>query len=108
MVDGKHMREAQIVIALGITEHGKKMPLSFVQTNTENCTAIKGLFKNLINRGFKCEDGLLTVIDGAKGLFIQGRKGDLRGKGLRTTLHLAQTRERAQLPERGRQGKVQI
>lgn len=69
MVDGKHMREAQVVIALGITEEGRKMPLGFVQTTTENHKAIKGLFNNLIDRGFKYEDGLLAVIDGAKGLF---------------------------------------
>ena len=69
MVDGKHMREAQVVIALGITSEGRKVPLGFVQTDTENHTAIKGLLKDLVNRGFKYEEGLLAVIDGARGLF---------------------------------------
>jgi transposase-like protein len=68
MIDGKHTREAQVVIALGITGDGCKIPLGFIQTNTENHLAIKGLLSDLLNRGFQAEDGLLAVVDGAQGL----------------------------------------
>ena len=68
MIDGKHLARQQIVIALGITIEGEKLPLGFVQTTTENSEAIKGLLKNLIGRGLRFDQGLLCVIDGAKGL----------------------------------------
>ena len=68
LIDGKHLARQQIVIALGITMQGKKLPLGFVQTTTENSKAIKGLLSNLIGRGLRFEKGLLCVIDGAKGL----------------------------------------
>ena len=68
LIDGKHLARQQIVIALGITLEGEKVPLGFVQTTTENSEAIKGLFKTLIGRGMRFEEGLLCVIDGAKGL----------------------------------------
>ena len=69
VIDGKHLARQQIVIALGITMEGKKLPLGFVQTTTENSEAIKGLLRNLIGRGLRFEEGLLCVIDGAKGLY---------------------------------------
>ena len=69
LIDGKHLARQQIVIALGITMEGKKLPLGFVQTTTENSEAIKGLLRNLIGRGLRFEEGLLCVIDGAKGLY---------------------------------------
>lgn len=68
LIDGKHLARQQIVIALGITLEGEKVPLGFVQTTTENSEAIKGLLKTLIGRGMRFEAGLLCVIDGAKGL----------------------------------------
>lgn len=68
MIDGKYLASDQIVIALGITRQGEKIPLDFIQTVTENHTAIKGLLSNLIARGFDYQDGLLVCIDGAKGL----------------------------------------
>ena len=54
---------------------GRKLPLGFVETTTENsdgypsAEAIKGLLQDLIGRGLAFEQGLLCVIDGAKGLF---------------------------------------
>ncbi len=68
LIDGKHLARQQIVIALGITMEGKKLPLGFVQTTTENSEAIKGLLRNLIGRGLRFDRGLLCIIDGAKGL----------------------------------------
>jgi transposase-like protein len=67
-IDGKYFQKEQIVIALGITEDGRKLALGFIQTTTENSTSIKQLLSNLIERGLKYDDGLLFVIDGSKGI----------------------------------------
>jgi len=58
----------QMVIALGITLTGRKLPLGVIQTTTENSKSIKGLLKDLIARGLKHEDGLLFITDGSTGL----------------------------------------
>jgi transposase-like protein len=68
VIDGKYLRHENIVIALGITMTGVKIPLGFVQTTTENSEAVKGLLKNLIERNFRFNQGILTIIDGSKGL----------------------------------------
>lgn len=68
-IDGKYLAGVQMVICLGLTLDGRKLPLGFVETTTENSDAIKGLLQNLIGRGMRFEQGLLCVIDGAKGLF---------------------------------------
>lgn len=68
VIDGKYLQKEQVVIALGITITGDKIPLGFVHTTTENSKAVKGLLKDLIKRNFKFEDGLLTITDGSTGL----------------------------------------
>jgi transposase-like protein len=68
-IDGKHLAGVQMVICLGLTIDGRKLPLGFVETTTENSEAVKGLFQDLISRGFCFNKGLLCVVDGAKGLF---------------------------------------
>lgn len=68
IIDGKYLSRDNIVIALGITITGVKIPLGFIQTSTENSEAVKGLLKNLIERNFHFEEGLLTIIDGSKGI----------------------------------------
>jgi transposase-like protein len=35
-IDGKYLAREQIIIALGVTERGDKIPLSFIQSHTEN------------------------------------------------------------------------
>jgi putative transposase len=68
VLDGKYLSKEQMVIALGVTITGVKIPLGFIQTTTENGEAVKGLLKNLIKRNFRYGNGLLTIIDGSKGL----------------------------------------
>ncbi|MDP3147761.1 MAG: transposase [Ignavibacteria bacterium] len=68
VIDGKHLLKEQVVIALGVTNTGDKIPLGFIQTTTENSIAVKGLLKNLIERNFQFTEGLLAILDGAKGL----------------------------------------
>ena len=57
-----------MVIALGVTVEGDKIPLGFIQTNTENARSIKQLLTDIVSRGFEYEEGLLCCIDGAKGI----------------------------------------
>lgn len=68
-IDGKYLAGRQVVICLGLTLDGRKLPLGFVETTTENSESIKGLLKDLIGRGLDFRQGLLCVIDGAKGVF---------------------------------------
>jgi transposase-like protein len=67
-IDGKSQAKEQIVIALGLTMQGEKVPLGFIQATTENSEAVKGLLRDIVGRGFSFEAGLLCVIDGAKAL----------------------------------------
>lgn len=68
LIDDKYLSHDNIVIALGVTMTGVKVPLGFIQTTTEKSKAVKGLLKNLIKRNFHFEEGLLTIIDCSKGL----------------------------------------
>lgn len=67
-LDGKTFAEDELVIALGITGRGEKVILGFVQTATENEAVCTAFLQQLISRGLGWEQGLLCVIDGAKGL----------------------------------------
>lgn len=68
LIDGKYLSKEQIIIALGITTGGDKLVLGFVESTTENSRAVKGLLRNLLERNFRYQEGLLCVLDGAKGL----------------------------------------
>ena len=67
-LDGKSFAEDQMVIAAGVDLEGHKHLLGFVQTHTENKRSISQFLKSLTDRGLDVSDGLLAVIDGAKGL----------------------------------------
>jgi len=68
-IDGKYLAKEQIIIVLGVTFQGDKIPLGFIQSATENSKSIKELLSNLVNRGLVYDDGLLCVIDGSKGIY---------------------------------------
>ena len=68
VLDGKTCAADEVVIALGITLTGEKVLLGFVQTATENERVCAAFLRELIERGLKTDQGLLCVIDGAKGL----------------------------------------
>lgn len=67
-LDGKAFAEDELVLALGITMKGEKIILGFVQTATENEAVCTAFLQQLVARGLRWEQGLLCVIDGAKGL----------------------------------------
>jgi transposase-like protein len=68
-IDGKYLAKEQIIIALGITITGRKIPLGFIQSGSENSRVIKELLSNLVDRGLQYNEGLLVVIDGSKGIY---------------------------------------
>lgn len=67
-LDGKTFSDDTMVIALAVTLDGAKIPIGFVQTETENDKAIGEFLSTLVRRGLKMDDGLLFVIDGSKGM----------------------------------------
>lgn len=68
IIDGKYLAAHQMVICLGVDTDGHKIPLGFIETTTENSQAIEGLLHELTGRGLEFSEGLLCVVDGAKGL----------------------------------------
>lgn len=68
MLDGEHMADRCVVIALAITADGTKLPVGLWDGSTENTTVVRALLADLVDRGLTVEDGLLVVIDGAKAL----------------------------------------
>jgi putative transposase len=67
-LDGKTFGPDEMVIALGVTLAGEKAALGFVQTATENEAVCTAFLRSLVERGLKYDQGLLVVLDGAKGL----------------------------------------
>lgn len=77
-VDGKRYAKDGVMVALGVTMDGKKMILGIEQIHGENGNAIGQWLDRLIERGLKFEQGLLFIIDGAKGIHkaIKTKFGD--------------------------------
>jgi len=67
-LDGKTFGDDAMVIALGVTIKGEKVVLGFVQTATENERVCSEFLRGLLDRGLNVDQGVLCVIDGAKGL----------------------------------------
>ncbi len=68
LIDGKTFAADALVIALGVTIQGEKRVLGLVETATENQQVCAGFLRELVERGFTAADGLLVILDGAKGL----------------------------------------
>ncbi len=67
IIDGKSFGEDGIIMAVGITIEGKKVLLGVIQSGTENHKVCRDFLMRLIGRGLRYEEGLLCIIDGAKG-----------------------------------------
>lgn len=68
MIDGIEVAKHTVVVALGITEDGTKVPLGLWQGSTENAALSTALLQDLIGRGLKVEGRVLCIIDGGKGI----------------------------------------
>ena len=67
-IDGKSFAQDEMIIALGVTMSGEKVILGFIQAATEKEGVVKDFLHGLIERGLHIEQGLLCIIDGAKGI----------------------------------------
>jgi transposase-like protein len=68
LLDGKSFGTDEMVIALGVTLEGRKIPLGFIQTGAENERVGREMLEGLLERGLRINEGLLCIIDGSKGL----------------------------------------
>ena len=67
-IDGKTFADNAMILILAVTMEGNKIPIGFIQSDTENHRAIADGLRQLIDRGLSVESGVLCVVDGAKGL----------------------------------------
>jgi transposase-like protein len=67
-IDGKVIQGQHVLVAIGVTTRGEKRPLGLAQASTENAGSITVMLREMIERGLGFDDGILMVIDGAKGL----------------------------------------
>lgn len=68
MVDGVEIAKHRVVVALGITPKGDKVPLGLEVGSTENAALCASLLQGLLDRGLRVDGRVLCVIDGGKGL----------------------------------------
>lgn len=68
MIDGIHMADHVVLVALGIDVDGCKHVLGVHEGATENATACKDLLASLAERGLRTDQSILVVIDGSKAL----------------------------------------
>jgi putative transposase len=68
VLDGVHVAEHCLVVALGIAADGRKQALGVWDGSTENATVCQGLLANLQSRGLRTDRSLLVILDGSKAL----------------------------------------
>lgn len=68
MLDGVHVAEHVLLVAVGIDEQGNKHVLGVREGATENAVSCRELLCDLRDRGMETERSLLVVLDGAKAL----------------------------------------
>jgi hypothetical protein len=67
-IDGLHVGDHLIVVALGVDAQGTKHPLGLWEGSTENKAVCSALIGSLIDRGLAGGRALLFVIDGGKAI----------------------------------------
>lgn len=74
IIDGIHVGDHLVVVALGIDEQGAKHVLGLHEGATENESTCKALIQDLVARGIRDDRSRLFVIDGSKALVGAIRK----------------------------------
>jgi transposase-like protein len=74
VIDGIHVGEHLILIAVGIDEAGDKHVLGVHEGATENESACAALIADLVARGVRSDRSILFVIDGSKAIVAAIRK----------------------------------
>ena len=67
-VDGIEFARRTMIVALGVTIDGTKVPLGLWGGSTENAVVATSLLQSLVERGLRVDHSMLFVIDGGKGL----------------------------------------
>ena len=68
ILDGVHVGEHCLIVALGIAADGQKHALGLWEGATENATLCQSLLANLQDRGLRADRSLLVILDGSKAL----------------------------------------
>jgi putative transposase len=68
MIDGVHVAEHVLLVALGMDSDGKKHVLGVREGATENAAACTAMLTDTSERGLRTERAVLAVLDGAKAL----------------------------------------
>jgi putative transposase len=68
LIDGVHVGDHCLIVALGIAADGRKHALGLWDGSTENATVCQGLLANLQSRGLRTDRSLLVILDGSKAL----------------------------------------
>jgi len=68
LLDGVHIGEHCLIVALGIGADGQKHALGLWEGATENATVCQSLLANLQSRGLRTDRSLLVILDGAQAL----------------------------------------
>jgi transposase-like protein len=68
MIDGVHIGEHVVLVAMGIDAEGSKRVLGLHEGATENAVATTALLTSLRDRGMRTDRSVLVVLDGAKAL----------------------------------------
>ena len=68
LLDGVHIGEHCVVVALGVGVDGTKHALGLWEGSTENATVCQSLLANLQSRGLRTDRSILVMLDGSKAL----------------------------------------
>src|SRR5437660_2945778 len=68
LIDGIHVGEHCLIVALGVAADGQKHALGLWEGSTENATLCQSLLANLQSRGLRTDRSLLVILDGSKAL----------------------------------------
>ena len=81
MLDGLEVAGQTVVVTLGITIDGTKVPLGIWLGSTENSRVCTAMLQDLLERGLRVDESILCVVDGGKGIrkALVDVLGDLAG-----------------------------
>jgi putative transposase len=68
LLDGVHVGEHCLIVALGVAADGGKHALGIWEGSTENAAVCQSLLSNLQSRGLRTDRSLLVLLDGSKAL----------------------------------------
>ena len=74
LIDATPFAGQQLVVAMGISQDGRKMILGLRQGATENATVVGELLGDLVNRGLNFSEPRLYILDGGKALTAAVKK----------------------------------